>query len=49
MAKKYTINPEDEEITITKFDEKDDNSISPNKMLTFLIRVTNTLGIFYKM
>lgn len=33
--KTYTINPEDEEITITKFDEKDDNSISPNKMLTF--------------
>ena len=33
--KNYTINPEDEEITITKFDEKDDNSISPNKMLTF--------------
>lgn len=31
----YTINPEDEEITISKFDEKDDNSISPNKMLTF--------------
>lgn len=33
--KNYTINPEDEEITITKFDEKDDTSISPNKMLTF--------------
>ncbi len=31
----YTINPEDEEITIAKFDEKDDSSITPNKMLTF--------------
>jgi len=33
--KTYTINPEDEEITIAKFDEKDDNSITPSKMLTF--------------
>lgn len=33
--KTYTINPEDEEITISSFNEKDDNSISPNKMLTF--------------
>ena len=33
--KTYTINPEDEEITITKFNEKDDNSITPSKMLTF--------------
>lgn len=33
--KTYTINPEDEEITISKFDEKDDNAITPNKMLTF--------------
>lgn len=31
----YTINPEDEEITVTKFNEKDDNSITPSKMLTF--------------
>ncbi len=31
----YTIVPEDEEITISKFDEKDENAISPNKMLTF--------------
>jgi outer membrane lipoprotein-sorting protein len=31
----YTINPEDEEISITKFNEKDDNAISPSKMLTF--------------
>lgn len=33
--KTYTINPEDEEITISKFNEKDDNSITPNKLLTF--------------
>lgn len=31
----YTINPEDEEITISKFDEKDANAITPSKMLTF--------------
>lgn len=31
----YTINPEDEEITISKFDEKDSNAITPSKMLTF--------------
>jgi len=34
-AKTYTINPEDEEITISKFDEKDENAITPGKMLTF--------------
>ncbi len=33
--KTYTINPEDEEITISKHDEKDDNAITPSKMLTF--------------
>jgi outer membrane lipoprotein-sorting protein len=33
--KTYTINPEDEEITISKFDEKDENAITPSKMLTF--------------
>ena len=33
--KTYTINPEDEEVTISKFNEKDDNAITPNKMLTF--------------
>jgi len=33
--KTYTINPEDEEITISKYNEKDDNSITPNKLLTF--------------
>ena len=33
--KTYTINPEDEEINITKFNEKDESSITPSKMLTF--------------
>ena len=40
----YTINPEDEEITISKFNEKDDNSITPSKMLTFF-----NSGYKYKM
>ncbi len=31
----YTINPEDEEISISKFNERDDNAITPSKMLTF--------------
>lgn len=31
----YTINPEDEEISISKFDEKSENVITPSKMLTF--------------
>ena len=31
----YTINPEDEEISVTKFNEKDENAITPSKMLTF--------------
>ncbi len=31
----YTINPEDEEITVQKFNEKDDKDISPSKLLTF--------------
>ena len=31
----YTINPEDEEVSISKYNEKDDNSITPSKMLTF--------------
>lgn len=31
----YTIVPEDEEITISKFDEDDENAITPSKMLTF--------------
>jgi hypothetical protein len=33
--KVYTIVPEDEEITISKVDEKDENAITPSKMLTF--------------
>jgi outer membrane lipoprotein-sorting protein len=33
--KNYTIVPEDEEITISKVDEKDDSAITPSKMLTF--------------
>jgi outer membrane lipoprotein-sorting protein len=31
----YSINPEDEEVTISKFNGKDENGITPNKMLTF--------------
>jgi outer membrane lipoprotein-sorting protein len=31
----YTINPEDEEISISKFDEKSENLVTPSKMLTF--------------
>ena len=31
----YTIVPEDEEITISKFDDNDDNAVTPSKMLTF--------------
>src|SRR6478736_4934500 len=31
----YTINPEDEEISITRFNDRDENSITPSKMLTF--------------
>jgi outer membrane lipoprotein-sorting protein len=33
--KTYTIVPEDEEVTISKVDEKDENAITPAKMLTF--------------
>jgi outer membrane lipoprotein-sorting protein len=33
--KTYTINPEDEEVSISKLNEKDDNAITPSKMLTF--------------
>jgi outer membrane lipoprotein-sorting protein len=33
--KTYTINPEDEEVTISKVDDKDDNAVTPSKMLTF--------------
>ncbi len=34
--KTYTIVPEDEEVTISKVNEKDDNAITPSKMLTFV-------------
>jgi outer membrane lipoprotein-sorting protein len=33
--KTYTIVPEDEEITISSFNENDDSAITPSKMLTF--------------
>jgi outer membrane lipoprotein-sorting protein len=33
--KSYTIVPEDEEITVSKVNEKDDDAITPSKMLTF--------------
>ena len=33
--KVYTIVPEDEEISVSNFDEKDENAITPAKMLTF--------------
>ena len=31
----YTINPEDEEVAISKVNEKDENAITPSKLLTF--------------
>ena len=40
----YTINPEDEEITISKFNDQDDNAITPSKMRTFF-----SSGYKYKM
>ncbi|WP_245574896.1 LolA family protein [Flavobacterium tegetincola] len=33
--KVYTIVPEDEEISVSNFDEKDESAITPSKMLTF--------------
>ena len=33
--KSYTIVPEDEEVTVSSLTEKDDNAITPSKMLTF--------------
>lgn len=33
--KTYTIVPEDEEITISSLNEKDENAVTPSKMLTF--------------
>lgn len=31
----YTINPEDEEVSISKLNEKDEQAVTPSKMLTF--------------
>ena len=42
--KVYTIVPEDEEITISKVDDSDDNAVTPSKMLTFF-----TSGYKYSM
>jgi len=33
--KSYTISPEDEEVTISRVDDNDDNAITPSKLLTF--------------
>ena len=33
--KSYTVVPEDEEVTVSSLNEKDDNAITPSKMLTF--------------
>ena len=40
----YTIVPEDEEVTISKYNAKDDKAITPSKMLTFYEK-----GYTYKM
>ena len=42
--KNYTIVPEDEEVTISTVNEKDENAITPSKMLTFF-----NSGYTYKM
>lgn len=42
--KTYTIVPEDEEVSVSKFDEADENAITPSKMLTFFKK-----GYTYKM
>lgn len=42
--KSYTIVPEDEEITISSVNEKDNNAITPSKMLTFF-----NIGYKYEM
>jgi hypothetical protein len=47
--KNLTIVPEDEEISISSFNEKDDNAITPSKMLTFSIVAINILWISCKM
>jgi outer membrane lipoprotein-sorting protein len=43
-AKIYTINPEDEEVTISTYNEDDDKEITPSKLLTFYEK-----GYTYKM
>ena len=40
----YTINPEDEEVTISKYSAEDDKEITPSKLLTFYEK-----GYTYKM
>ena len=47
--KSYTIVPEDEEIIVSSLSEKDDNAVTPSKMLTFLTVVINSAGIFFRM
>lgn len=42
--KTYTIVPEDEEVSVSKFDETDENAITPSKMLIFFKK-----GYTYKM
>ena len=44
----YNIVPEDEEISISKFDESKDDSVTPSKMLTFFNSGINIHGILYK-
>ena len=43
-SKMYTIVPEDEEVTISKYDPQDDKEITPSKLLTFYEK-----GYNYKM
>jgi len=43
-AKIYTINPEDEEVTISAYNEDDEKEITPSKLLTFYEK-----GYTYKM
>jgi len=43
-AKIYTINPEDEEVTISNYSAEDDKEITPSKLLTFYEK-----GYTYKM
>ena len=47
--KSYTIVPEDEEITISSVNDKDENTVTPAKMLTFFNSFTSITGTFFKM